>query len=202
VQPVQRYFRYLRYAIIYFYLFLPILLSIATFFVWRLAPNHRLPASLPFLPMIVFFTLLQAANLFFYLTDTSAMWRRLSWVIFCGSFCFVTANLFLIEPIELFVDRTRDFVRSVERVRLYNHAQLVFYREQSDGLPIKYLVNMTVEATPIFVAKADALPTVHEPAIFITSTEYFYALSKAERLKFHIIAEGRIGHVNVVVFGR
>lgn len=201
-QPHQRYFRNLRYALIYFYLFLPMLLCVATFFVRRIALNHLLPSSLPFLPMIVFFALLQAANLFFYLTDTSALWRRLSWVIFCGSFCFITANLFLVEPIELFVDRTRDFVVAVERVRLHKHAQLVFYHEQSDGLPIKYLVNMTIETKPEFIEDVEAIPKVREPAIFITSTEYFYALPKALRKKLNIIAEGRIGHVNVVVFGR
>jgi 4-amino-4-deoxy-L-arabinose transferase-like glycosyltransferase len=201
-QPAQRYFRVLHYAIIYLYLFLPILLCTATIFVWRAAVLHGLPSSLPFLPMIVFFALLQAANLFFYLTDTAALWRRLSWVIFCGSFCFIVANLFLVEPIELYVDRTRDFVHSVERLRLQKHAKLVFYREQPDGLPIKYLVNMTVEEMPVFVASESELPRIHEPAIFITSAEYFDQLPKAQRKKIHIIAAGRIGHVDVIVFGK
>jgi hypothetical protein len=109
-------------------------------------------------------------------------------------------NITVVEPVEIYIDRARDFVRTVEIERLRAHAALVFYRERPDSLPIKYLINMPQEELPTFVDSHTALLQVKMPAFFVTSQAYFEELPPDVAAKFHVIAKNTLGHVKVVVF--
>lgn len=194
------YFAMLHRIAVFFYLILPGLFAISAAYFWQLARNKGLQEAFPFLPMLVFFLVIQAASLYFYFSESHAKPHYVSWTLFFGTLCFVAANLFLIEPIELYVDRTRDFVQAVESLRLRNHARLVFYREQTDRLPIKYLIYMNVNDKPQFAANETELAKVRAPAVIVTHAEYFESLPDAVQKQYRIIAAGKIGHVNVIVF--
>jgi 4-amino-4-deoxy-L-arabinose transferase-like glycosyltransferase len=191
-QPVDCYLAVLRRIAILVFRFLPAFLCAATGYVWHVSARYGVSEIISFLPIMIFFAVMQVVSL----------QRRLAVVIFSGALCFVVANLLLAEPIELHLDRTHEFVQTIEQLRLQKKARLVFFRERPDGLPIKYLVNTTAEDQPLFVDTESALLKVSEPAIIITNVTYFHALSPAVQKRYHIIANDRIGHVNVVVFGR
>jgi len=115
------------------------------------------------------------------------------------TFIFIVAYLAIVEPIELAIDKTRDFVVQVESMRLKKHAKLVFYQEGRDGLPIKYLVNMTQEEQPIFIDDVKKLLSLQGHAIFIISQANFAKLPPAVLSHLQIKLRGKIGHKEVVV---
>jgi 4-amino-4-deoxy-L-arabinose transferase-like glycosyltransferase len=187
----------MRKILIISYGVLPLLLCVATGYAWSISGRYEL-STLPFLSLMIFFAVLQASNIYAYWVNSNE--QRTLWLAIAGTITFIAANLFVIEPVELFIDRTRDFVQSVERLRLAEHANLAFYREHSDNLPIKYLVNMDQEAQPLFAKDEAQLQALQKPAVIVTSEEYFEALSARVRTHYRVLAKGRIGHVKVVVF--
>jgi 4-amino-4-deoxy-L-arabinose transferase-like glycosyltransferase len=200
--PKQKFLVVMRYAAQAIFFLLPGILFAASGYVWHISTRYEWAQTLPFMNIMIFFGVMQAANIYFYMSDIHAAGRRSLWIIFSGTICFIAANLFIVEPIELQVDGTRAFVQSVEQLRLQKHARLAFYREHEDGLPIKYLVDMLAEEKPIFIADEAALQAAPAPLVIVTSDEYFYALTNGVRQHFSVITRGRIGHVNVVVLER
>jgi hypothetical protein len=81
----------------------------------------------------------------------------------------------------------------VEAKRKAAHADLIFYKIGHDGMPIKYLINMPVEETPVFIDNEKALSEYKKPA--------FVIMRKEEKLPNHlkVIVNNSIGHVNVMV---
>ena len=191
---------FLRKLMTCFFLLLPGLFAVATAYAWHISVRYGLSDELPFLSLIIFFVVVQVGGVYGYFTKDDSAAERLTWVIFSGVLCFVVANLFVIEPVELYVDRTRDFVQGIERLRLEKDAQLVFYRERSDGLPIKYLVNVGDAVQPLFMTNEAQLRQVRKPAVMITSIDYFEDLLTHSTQRYRVIGKGRVGHVEVVVF--
>jgi acylphosphatase len=114
--------------------------------------------------------------------------------------CFALSLFIIIEPVELYINRARDFVYAVEEQRKQQNAQLVFYRETADGMPIKYRINQINADQPRFIADQQLLMQVAEPAMFVTSKEYFISLSQNIAQSLHVIAEDALGHERVMVF--
>ncbi len=199
--PVRsRYMALAHHFTVFFFLLLPGMLAVATGYLWYLSAGFGLTDFLSYSSLIIFFIAMQIASLYFYLTDDSE--GRLLWVIFFAAACFVATNIFIIEPIEIYVDRTRGFVQAIEEMRLHKQARLAFYRENVDGLPIKYLANMPMEEQPLFIADEAALQLQHEAMVIVTSHEYFERLPPAVRAQFVVIGQGQVGHVKVIVFER
>ncbi len=138
------------------------------------------------------FMAIQEKKYFFYL-------RRIFYIV---TLTFVLIFLLVVEPINIKLNRTRDFVEQIEKLRHSRHAQLVFYQESADGLPIKYVVNMQHEEKPIFIQNPKELLRSKQPAFFITRTEYFLQIPKSISGKFHEVQRGKLGHMDVVVFSR
>lgn len=113
---------------------------------------------------------------------------------------FVLFYIGVVEPTKVSLNSARDVVLTIEQMRAKEHAKLVFYREGADGLAIKYLVNMPQLETPMFVQTTKEVDAVNQPAIFVTSREYFKELSKNTGKKFQQIFTGKIGRDWVVVF--
>ena len=142
---------------------------------------------------------MQSINLVMtYLDKTIAEQER----IFLGvaAISFVIANIMIIEPMQLYVDRARDLVVSIEARRIHDNARLAFYRERPDSLPIKYLINMTSGDQPVFIQDEKELAGFSDPAYFVTSASYYEELPKSLTANFHIIAKDSLGHVEIVVF--
>lgn len=113
---------------------------------------------------------------------------------------FFVMYLIVIEPINLFFNRTHVFVQSVEAKRIAQHAHLVFYREGSDAMPIKYVAHMSQEEMPVFLSSFEALKAYQARAFFITDKEHFADVMQAAPHVYQVIQEGRIGHDNFVIF--
>lgn len=115
---------------------------------------------------------------------------------------FMTVHIMVAEPVQLAIDKSRDFVASIEAKRLQKGARLVFYRELPDGLPIKYLINMNSNDQPEFIPEEQALLKYEKTAFFVASTSYYNELPKDIAQKFSVLAENTLGHVRVIVFTR
>lgn len=116
-----------------------------------------------------------------------------------AAFTFMIFNASVLEVVQIKKDKARDFVQHIEDLRMQQKAHLVFYHEQPDGLPIKYLINMKSADQPRFVATQDELIKILEPAFFVTSESYYKMLSDNS---FHIIGSDTLGHVPVIVFAK
>jgi 4-amino-4-deoxy-L-arabinose transferase-like glycosyltransferase len=114
---------------------------------------------------------------------------------------FILMSYFLIvEPLQLYHERARDFVEKVEKQRLLQRASLVFYKERADGLAIKYLINMPERILPIFIQSEDDLRKIKQPAFFIARETNFMQISEKNRQSFHVLIKEQLGHENMVVF--
>ncbi len=120
-------------------------------------------------------------------------------VLGIAALTFLAANMFIVEVISLNTNRTRDFVLQVETLREKYQTPLVFFQEGSDGLPIKYIVNMTKEAKPVYLYQLNELLKLKSHTIVIVGKENFLHV---EMKYFHIVMRGKIGHDEVVVLER
>lgn len=126
--------------------------------------------------------------------------RKEAYLVGSAALVFALLVIGLQEPIDLALNRTRNFVHQIELARNQEQAKLVFYREDPDGLPIKYIVNMNYQEKPIFIDSVRALNAIVTPAFFITDASDFAQLPKEVLAKSRVIFTGELGHDKVVVF--
>jgi 4-amino-4-deoxy-L-arabinose transferase-like glycosyltransferase len=193
------YLRRLRAVFNFVFRWLPGLFLLALFKVMSAFPAAQLNMSIPFIPLCVFLVILQGVNVWHSLKIKNRAERSLR-SIFIAAIAFIMLNLFLVEPIEINVDKAKVFVNDIETARANRQAALVFYRERPDGLPIKYLVNSDRDDDPVFVESISDLMAVKNPAVIVCSTEYYQALTAAQKARFKVLMTGKIGHVPVTVF--
>ncbi len=194
--PTERYFFWIRRVTLITYCFLPTLFLMATLYILQMAVKLQLVGVAPYLPMIIFFGAMQV------LLALMLVRQRTGWTILFGTITMLAAEILLIEPISLAIDKTHDFVMQVETIRQQKQAALVFYRERIDGLPIKYLVNTQLEAKPVFIDRAPALVKMQTPAVIITDADVYESMPANLQQQYSVIKTGKIGHVDVVVFTR
>ncbi len=86
----------------------------------------------------------------------------------CGflTVCFFQIAIF--EPIDLSLHDTSEFVRHIETLRQKNPGSLVFYKENPDGLAIKYLVNAKMDFSPQFTSDPSMLKSNRLPLWVLT----------------------------------
>ncbi len=189
----QRYFHVLRLCVSSFLFILPLILASAIIFVKYNAASRHLILPLPFSQLIIFLLCLQTIYVI-----AIFKYRHVLTLLITSALTYVLIYLSLVEPITLYADRSRDFVRQVENQRVAQHAQLIFYKENPDNLPIKYIISMKQpEHQPIFV---QALSQIKQAAFIVTSENYFVDLPATIKNQYHVLAQGKLGHVAVVVF--
>lgn len=193
------YLRRLQTLFTWVLMLLPGLFLLALIKLMSVLPGSQMNVNMPFIPVSIFLGVLQGVALWGGLNLKNESVRGLRAVL-VAAMAFVVVNLFLIEPIEINLDKAKVFVADIENARATRQAALVFYRERPDGLPIKYLVNMDVEDDPTFVASVSELMAVKNPAVIVCSTEYYQALTAAQKARFKVLMTGKIGHVPVTVF--
>ena len=125
-----------------------------------------------------------ALSLLFLLGVGIALRKRLSRLDRSLRICALAAvtaysfQVFVVEPVNLNVHDTSGFVRSVEALMAQTPGQLVFYKENPDGLPIKYLVNANADCKPVFIDDADAIKRIRSPVWLLTRDENVEHLRK------------------------
>ncbi|MDR3477174.1 MAG: glycosyltransferase family 39 protein [Gammaproteobacteria bacterium] len=141
--------------------------------------------------------------LFFILQVVSFFYRKREMVVLgIASLTFVMTYVSIVEPINLALNHTRDFVEMVETSRHMKGAELIFYRENPDGLPIKYVMNMPREEVPAFISDSHDILQVKKRAYFVATPQHFLDMPKSIASKVAILYKGNIGHVPIVVFAK
>jgi hypothetical protein len=121
-------------------------------------------------------------------------------VVGIAALTFVSFYILIVEPINLASNQAHTFVTVVEAARHQRQAKLVFYQENPDGTPIKYVINMPHEEQPIFISSVDVLQKINEPAYFIADPKTFSQLPRGILKSVEIVNTGSVGHNELVVF--
>lgn len=132
--------------------------------------------------------------------ESTGMAANEFFMVLIAALSFVMLSVFCLEPLNLTINRTRDFVRQVEQLRYEQHAQLAFYQEGPDGLPIKYLINSPSNDIPWFISDANALSAVKTKVFIIAGVDEFSQIPQPIAKQMQIIAHDIIGRKPVVVF--
>lgn len=196
----ERYFSRIRFVLLHLILVLPL----ALFIVLRLVSSHAAKNVINFnidylLMTQILFGAMAVNGLIYVCFEKKREWRDTG-ILAIGALTFVLCYINIAEPVLQTIDKTREFVTSVEAARIHNKAELVFYHEHRDGMPIKYLINMHQEDKPIFIESEIELTSLSKPAFFVTSKTNFDALSPVVAGRYRIIGQDNIGHVPVIVF--
>lgn len=189
VMPAVRanYFNWLRRVVYYVCYFLPAMCQILLICAMYYAPP-LLISSISFATVSCCYFLLQFLNL----NKDELV------VIGVAAVTFVLTIVLIVEPINLALNRTQSFVDGVEAARVEQHAQLVFYHQAPDGMPIKYLVNAQSDEIPVFISTLDEMIKFKGKAFIVASEEDYVVIIKAGKL-FKILYKGSLGHEPVVV---
>ena len=197
MQQQTVYFKCLNRIVLGIFLFLPAILLAVITWCWYSQNDLSL-----FLHPWHFIFLLGMTIINFMIFFTLKKWLREISIVVIATLSFIVMNVGLIEPIERQIESARDLVQQVEMFRAQKNAQLVFYKEKPDGLPIKYLINASSHENlhPIFIEKESELVQFNQAAIFITSETYYDELPKQISKKFLIFTRKKLAHIPVVVF--
>lgn len=191
----NNFFIVIRWFFLRLFLFLPLLFFFCLTIVLKFYSLHFSYNSVGILLIC-----LQAANTCIYFFSRTENVRT-SFILFSAAISFILMMIKVVEPIQLDLDKTHDFVVQVEMQRKAKNARLVFYKEPADGLAIKYLINMEQREQPLFLTEQKTLVHYEQPAFFITKKNSFVELDESKKL-YQVIKNGKIGHVPVVVFTR
>lgn len=196
----EKYFKWLHWLLTRFFLLIPVIFLIGFRYLHSYADTHQLQFDIDYSRIdTVMYTLLSVSSMVFFKVKKKLQWVDLT-VLAAAAIAFVYVYIYVAEPIYQYLDRTREFVTTVEDLREQQNARLVFYKEGRDGLPIKYLINVGYDERPEFIATEPQLENYPAPAFFITSAQYYEALSPHLFAQYRVVARDRIGHVPVVVF--
>jgi 4-amino-4-deoxy-L-arabinose transferase-like glycosyltransferase len=188
----QKYLVRLRWCLVQFFYFLPMICFIVLCVANYKAQQKGLSLEFPFYKLLWIFFVLSLANYFLRKNDLL--------IVGIAALTFMLSYIMVVEPVNLKLNQTRNFVRKIEDLRHQQHAALVFYQENPDGLPIKYIVNMPQEEKPVFISTPQSLEQFSTPALYITDPDYFVKLPAATSALFKIIYSGHVGHDMVLVF--
>lgn len=189
------YFIYLKKIMTWFCFVFPNLALIALIVLKYYSLHIVDLAAIMFTPWLFIFTALSSLQFLVYFL---AKENNTLYVLGVASFTFIIILIFIVEPIQLQLEAARHDVTIIEQSRINEDAQLVFYREGKDGLPIKYLINMPQYDAPLFLKTKNELTQLEANAYVVTSKEYQSDLLADERYKK--ITEKKLGRVTVAVF--
>lgn len=190
VAKERKYFYFLKQLFVVFCFFFPLLCLIAVIHI-----HHHYPELLFSYHAVI--TVLVALMILTFLVQ----YREL-FVFGAAVLAFMVMNVMVVEPINIGLNHTKDFVLQVEKLRQQNHAHLVFYHEDTDGLVIKYLINMPQEESLTFINTPAQLSKLKKPVLILVTEENYKLIPKKTAAKLHIVAHGYIGREPVVVISK
>jgi hypothetical protein len=117
-----------------------------------------------------------------------------------GAAAFIIIILFINGPINYDLNSTRPFVEKVETLQRQNQGDLVFYKIRADAEAIKFMVNLDKPVKPQFIRSPDAILGYTVPVHFISKQEDFADLPEDVAKHVKILATGKIGNDNCIVF--
>lgn len=178
----------LRNLFIWFCFYLPLLCIFILFFIHRRYPD----LLFSYQELIIYFGVLQVLML---------LSLHFQHIIFSlGVVTFVSSYILVFEPLNLKINSSKQFIEEVENIRLSQHAKLVFYKQDPDALPIKYVVDMPEEEQPLFIQDQRYLSSLTGPIFIVTVKEHANEILQLKNM--HLLKQGKLGHDPVQVFNR
>jgi len=193
-------FSWLKKLLSAIFFILPTLFFAAIYWIAHTNETKSLSLPIAFHFCFLIFLLLQLLQIF-------VLWKGKRddlaiYLLGIAAIAFTFFYLFVMEPAQLFLSRGRDAVQTIERLRAMDHAKLIFYRENPDGLPIKYVINMNTTEPPIYTSSLDELKKSHDAIYVVTSTSYSNDIDVGLKNEFKKIMTTKIAHVDIVVYKR
>ncbi len=130
------------------------------------------------------------------------MVHRDMFLLAVGVITFVIVNVGIAEPILYSLERTKPFVRQVEKLCQRKPGTIIFFQVGPDAEDIKFMANLSAPLEPRFVSTLDAVDRMPGTRYIIAEEEVFRCLSVQEGRPMSVLVEGKIGHRDFVVFGR
>lgn len=192
VDRENRYFYVLQRALYVFCIYFPLVCLVLLFL---LNKSHQ-ELKIDYTNSIYFLIIMQVIQL---ILHYKIKYKELS-VLFTASFSVIAVFIMLVEPINLQLNQTKQFVNKTEALRMQEQAQLIFYHEGRDGLVIKYLVNMSHEEYPLFIDEPKNLLEYDQTTFFIASDENFQKIPPDIAKQMQVFLHGNIGREPFVVF--
>jgi 4-amino-4-deoxy-L-arabinose transferase-like glycosyltransferase len=190
--PQQKYWLALRNGTYWVCYFIPMVCFVATLAVEVVSLQQHWHLAFIFPAIFGLFLMMQGLC---WVTRSNA-----AYTLGIAALAFVAAYVLLGEPINLMSNATHQFVMNTEVLRKHDHAQLSFYQQDPDGLPIKYVVNMPQEEPILYLEQPAQLAGLNTHAFFIASPEHYAAIPPAVLKSMVIVTTGKLGHDPVVVF--
>jgi 4-amino-4-deoxy-L-arabinose transferase-like glycosyltransferase len=179
--------------------YIPLIIGLALIIVeiyQRIFHSPLLPAVLP-------------ANYFF----TSLFLLTLFWVIpyiknadknlYATALTLGFTYIFIMEPLELYHNKTADFVVKLEEARIQDHAELAFYQIHPDALTLKYMVQLgdqQASFSPQFFDDWSRVENTKTPLWVIVEQETWdQELSLQQKKICKSTVSGNLGHNNIIV---
>lgn len=188
----NRYYSFLRSVVLYICLLLPIICVVALV----LIKNKYLEFVLNYTNLIEIFLLIQILMFIAYFKSQ----EKYLLVLLLASFCFLTSYIGVVEPISFSLNKTHLFVAETEQLREQSNAHLVFYRENRDGVAIKYLANMSKDDEPNFIENPYYLLEDKKRFIVLTSRKNYEDIPVMIKTQMRIISKGNLGRKEFIVF--
>jgi 4-amino-4-deoxy-L-arabinose transferase-like glycosyltransferase len=121
-------------------------------------------------------------------------------ILAIAALTFVIVYIAIIEPVNQGLNSTQAFVLYLENLRHQQKSALVFYKENPDAWPIKYILNMPKEEKPKFINTPEELENFPQRALFVSDPDIYLGLPKKTANLFKVFYSGRVGHTTILVF--
>ncbi|MEN6575924.1 MAG: glycosyltransferase family 39 protein [Phycisphaerales bacterium] len=131
-------------------------------------------------------------------------WRHIPdrdmYLLAVGVATFVVVYIGVAGPIIYSLERTVPFVRQVETLRERAPGTISFFRVGPDAEDIKFMANLSKPLEPQFVSSIETLLDTSGTHYVIAKEAVFRSLPVDEDRPTRLLARGRIGHRDFVVF--
>lgn len=199
-QSSQRYELLLQKILRWIFFLIPAIFFVLLEIVYVCDSKRAFIFNIPYRELFLFLFIMQGIHFGSIYFHWRALNKQLNFLLITVTITFCVVYLAGIERINLYAERGRELIVAVEKQRLAAHAQLIFYKEQRDGFPIKYLIDIPQPTQALFMNDAQQLQQLNEPAFIVTREKNFMTLPPEIKNKFTIIANDKISHARVVIF--
>ena len=117
-----------------------------------------------------------------------------------GVAVFVVVAVGIASPLSYSLEKSRPFVRQIEALHEATPGTIVFFRVGPDAEDIKFTVNLSNPLEPQFVSSLDPLWNAPGTHYVIAKEKVFRALGADVSAKIQLVARGKLGHRDFVVF--
>jgi len=171
-------------------------LEILYFYLW----GHEAVNTIYFKPLFSVFIGLQLINFFVLQQNKLNPDDYPLYVLTITTLSFLIIYFAVAEPMRLHMEKGGAFIQSIEKLRTESNANLIFYKMDPDGFPIKYLIYAPPATQPTFVNDEVALFQTMQTGYVVAKTASFATLNANLQQQVKIIGYDKVGHVSLVVF--